>query len=69
LILLNPAGDSLLAYPGLLGDQAAAEAFLQVQFDGLEFEFEGIAAAVSFGPSRHPPRGVRVRRGLVFYRG
>lgn len=65
LILVDPARESLLAHTDLLGDQPSAKALLQVEPDGLEFEFERIAGAGFFGPARDPPRGVR--RVLLLY--
>jgi hypothetical protein len=57
-VLLDPAREGLLADPGLLGDEPAAEALLQIQADGLDLELERIAALRLFAAPRVPPRGV-----------
>lgn len=60
LIETDPAREGLLADAGLLSDELAAEALLQIKADGFDFELEGIAAVRFFSPARVPPRGVLV---------
>lgn len=61
----DPARERLLADARLLGDETALEALFEVEFDGLEFEFEGIAPGRFDRPARGPPRGARV---VLLYR-
>lgn len=66
-VALDPAGDGLRVDGQFLGDQLAAEPFLQVELDGAQFERRRIPALGGTGAARKPPRGFGVLL-LLFYR-
>ena len=58
LIEVDPAREGLLTDAGLLRDEPAGKALLQIELHGLEFEGEEIAAVVGIFSARNPLGGL-----------